>query len=91
MFLRLRKTGPRLDASCPIWGPAPRPPGIYRFDPNPEARGTSEVGCQLDTPPRSWALSRRSGCFPALPYPPPRPWASLTEDRQVQNLKFATS
>jgi hypothetical protein len=54
MFLRLRKTGlPRLDASCQslgsLWGPAPRPPGIYRFDPNPEA-GNKRSGVPSWTP-----------------------------------------
>src|SRR6266516_1205796 len=32
-------------------------------------------GTRNDTPLRCWPLGRRSGCFPALPCPPPRPSA----------------
>jgi hypothetical protein len=31
------------------------------------------MGRHQDAPSRSWSLKRRSGCFPALPYPPLRP------------------
>src|SRR4030095_12065542 len=36
-------------------------------------------GTHNDTPLRCWPLSRRSGCFPALPCPPPRPNAFETK------------
>jgi hypothetical protein len=43
-----------------------RPEAVRFFEPN---------GASVDTPLRSWPLSRRSGRFPAVPYPPLRPSA----------------
>jgi len=54
-------------------GLCPRPRDLSPC-PNPEAgHPDNETGCPFaDTPPpRSWTLDRRSGRFPALPYPPP--------------------
>src|ERR1700757_286455 len=57
-------------------GFAPAPPRIYRLVPLPmlgslqetdEKKGDAEASPLID---RSRPLSRRSGCFPALPYPP---------------------
>jgi len=40
---------------------------------NPEAASSLKPnGASCDTPLRSWPLARRSGCFPAVPYPPSR-------------------
>ena|SRR5438105_857595 len=43
-------------------------------------------GASCDTPLRSWPLSRRSGRFPALPYPPLRSVRILTANRIVVAL-----
>jgi len=48
-------------------GRCPRAPGIYRF----RARMAAERG-GFAPPPPFRPLSRRSGRFPALPYPPLR-------------------
>jgi hypothetical protein len=62
-------------------GASPQPPpGFYRFNANPEA--AIMRGAAVDTLPQSWPLSRRSGCFPALPYPPPRASAIVQEKRR---------
>lgn len=51
------------------WGTlSPRPPGIYRFG----AKIEREAGDPRATRPSTSARSRRSGCFPAEPYPPVR-------------------
>lgn len=47
----------RQEGKC-RWGLRPQTPGIFRFAANP-----SELNCHP---------SRRSGCFPAEPYPPLR-------------------
>ena len=68
MFLRLRKTGPRLDASCQSLrlGASPQTPGIYRFDPNPEARRTSEVGCPARHPASVLGPESALGLLPSI-------------------------
>jgi hypothetical protein len=48
------------------WGRCPQTPGIYR----PEARMSNRGGWRRPRPFR--LLSRRSGCVPAVPYPPLR-------------------
>src|SRR5262245_3765342 len=40
-------------------------------------------GVSSDTPLRSWPLSRRSGRFPALPYPPLRPIAFYADPQNA--------
>lgn len=66
------------------WGPAPKPPGFIALIPIPRFLGLSlKRSAVNDTPPRSWTLGRRSGCFPALPYPPPRPEALYSKLRCV--------
>jgi hypothetical protein len=52
-----------------LLGRCPRP-GICRLGANPEWQRAAS--CR---PLGSWPLGRRSGCFPAEPYPPPRPRA----------------
>jgi hypothetical protein len=50
------------------WGTlSPRPPGIYRLGAKIEVGGGSSAAR-----PSTSARSRRSGCFPAEPYPPVR-------------------
>jgi hypothetical protein len=47
------------------WGRCPQPPGIYRIPARMTERGGRSLGL------RSFRqLSRRSGCVPAVPYPP---------------------
>ena len=56
-----------LRAIRPTWGRCPQPPGIYRLT----ARMTRRGGGSFRL--RSFRqLSRRSGCVPAVPYPPLR-------------------
>ena len=51
---------------CSTWGRCPQTPGIYRL----EARMSNGGGWRRPRPFR--LLSRRSGCVPAVPYPPLR-------------------
>lgn len=56
------------DSACFNWGPAPKPPGFIALW--PEIRIKRAV--QPNTAPYFSHLPRRSGRFPALPYPPGR-------------------
>jgi len=49
------------------WGRRPQTPGIYRFRARMKACGGRWLGLRSFRP-----LSRRSGCVPAVPYPPLR-------------------
>jgi hypothetical protein len=56
---------------------------------NPEAASSRKPnGASCDTPLRSWPLSRRSGRFPALPYPPLRPIRILIENENVERTRY---
>jgi hypothetical protein len=53
------------------WGRCPQTPGIYRIPARMTERGGRSLGL------RSFRrLSRRSGCVPAVPYPPLRSFQS---------------
>jgi hypothetical protein len=53
------------------WGRCPQTPGIYRFPARMKARGGRSLDLRSFRP-----LSRRSGCVPAVPYPPLRSFQS---------------
>ena len=55
------------------WGRRPQTPGIYRFRARMKACGGRWLGLRSFRP-----LSRRSGCVPAVPYPPLRSLQSGT-------------
>jgi hypothetical protein len=53
------------------WGRCPHTPGIYRIPARMTERGGRSLGLRSFRP-----LSRRSGCVPAVPYPPLRSFQS---------------
>jgi hypothetical protein len=77
------------DSACFNWGPAPNPPGFIALW--TEIRIKRAV--QTHTAPYSSHLLRRSGRFPALPYPPGRykDYNQNIENRKSNVLKFTTS
>lgn len=67
-------------------GLCPKAPGFIALVPIPRLQRVTinreaKRSTVSDTPPRSWALDRRSGRFPALPYPPSR------SDGMITNLR----
>ena len=68
------------------WGPAPIPPGFNAFGTNAwvaEWKAKAVPGIQNGAAPCFGHRLRRSGCFPALPYPP-----SWQPDNTTRNTKF---
>jgi hypothetical protein len=72
----------RMLRGCSTWGPCPQTPGSYRI----VARMTNRGGWRRPRPFR--LLSRRSGCVPAVPYPPLRYFQSgLHQPRRAMILQ----
>jgi hypothetical protein len=66
-----------------FWGLRPPAPGIFRFDAIPDNRFLLLGPGLKVSPSLVWPRSRRSGCFPASPYPPLRPlvvYSQMTEE-----------
>jgi hypothetical protein len=74
------------DSACFNWGPAPKPPGFIALWTEIKIKRA----VQTHTVPYSSHLPRRSGRFPALPYPPGRykDYNQIIENRKSNVLKI---